>query len=45
VEEEANAQKYIDKMKYAGSNNAAVLFIDTELAGRTYAPLSPNGGK
>lgn len=41
VEEEANASKYVEKMKLAGDNGSVLFMIDTELAARVYVPLSP----
>lgn len=41
VEEEASASKYVDKLKLAGHDGAALLMLDTELQARVYVPLSP----
>ncbi len=41
IEEEANASKYVDKMKLVGSDGTALLMIDTELAQRVYTPVTP----
>ena len=41
VEEEANASKYVEKMKLVGDNGSALFMIDAELAARVYTLTSP----
>jgi ferritin len=38
VEEEANMEKYLNKIKLAGSSGPGLFMIDAEMAARTYAP-------
>lgn len=45
VEEEANARKYIDKLRIAGDNSQALLMLDQELMQRIYTPLDPMAKK
>jgi len=45
VEEEANANEIIDKLKLIGNEGSAVYLIDQELAARTYLPSGPYAAK
>jgi ferritin len=38
VEEEASADDVVQKLKLIGDNTSALFLLDTELAGRTFAP-------
>jgi len=42
VEEEANAQEILDKLKLVGDNGAALFMIDSELSQRMAPSLTPN---
>lgn len=41
VEEEDSATEALEKIKLAGSNGAALLMLDQEMAGRTYSTSGP----
>jgi len=41
VEEEANANEIIDKLKLIGENGAALYMLDQELGARVYTPSGP----
>jgi ferritin len=42
VEEEANANALVDKMKRVGNDNKALMMFDQELAARVHTPGGPN---
>ena len=41
VEEESTVQETVDRLRLAGGNSTALLFLDRELAARTAAPAPP----
>ncbi|HEU5314531.1 MAG TPA: ferritin [Chloroflexota bacterium] len=44
VEEESTVQEIVDRLRLAGGNSTALLFLDRELAGRAAAPPAAVGG-
>ena len=43
VEEESTVQEIVDRLRLAGGNSTALLFLDRELASRTVASAAPEG--
>ena len=45
VEEESTVQEIVDRLRLAGGNSTALLFLDRELASRSAAPSGAPGGQ